>query len=79
MELQLLNGTFSSKESIEILNQLFQVKIKFHEDKIKTSQNEEDVKMRERKIKLLQNELAHARQLITTKTGYISLSSQITL
>jgi hypothetical protein len=79
MELQLLNGTFSSKESIEILNQLFQVKIKFHEDKIKTSQNEEDVKMRERKIKILQNELADARQLITTKTGYISLSSQITL
>ena len=79
MELQLLNGTFSSKESIEILNQLFQVKIKFHEDKIKTSQNEEDVKMRERKIKFLQNELADARQLITTKTGYISLSSQITL
>jgi hypothetical protein len=79
MELQLLNGTFSSKESIDILNQLFQVKIKFHEDKIKTSQNEEDVKMRERKIKFLQNELADARQLITTKTGYISLSSQITL
>jgi hypothetical protein len=79
MELQLLNGTFSSKESIEILNQLFQVKIKFHEDKIKTSQNEEDVKMRERKIKFLQNELDHARQLITTKTEYISLSSQIIL
>ena len=79
MELQLLNGSFSSKESIEILNQLFQVKIKFHEDKIKTSHNEEDVKMRERKIKFLQNELAHARQLITTKTEYISLSSQIIL
>jgi hypothetical protein len=79
MELQLLNGTFCSNESIEILNQLFQVKIKFHEDKIKTSQNEEDVKMRERKIKFLQNELANARQLITTKTGNISLSSQIIL
>ena len=55
MELQLLNDTFSANESIEILNQLFQVKIKFHEDKIKISQNEEDVKMRERKIKFLQN------------------------
>jgi hypothetical protein len=79
MELQLLNDTFSTNESIEILNQLFQVKIKFHEDKIKMSQNEEDVKMRERKIKFLQNELAEARQFISTKSGYISLSSQITL
>jgi cob(I)alamin adenosyltransferase len=79
MELQLLNDTFSPNESIEILNQLFQVKIKFHEDKIKMSQNEEDVKMRERKIKFLQNELAEARQFISTKSGYISLSSQIIL
>lgn len=79
MELQLLNDTFSANESIEILNQLFQVKIKFHEDKIKISQNEEDVKMRERKIKFLQNELAEARQFISSKSGYISLSSQIIL
>jgi len=79
MELQLLDGTFSSNESIEILNKLFQVKIKYHEDKIKTSENEEDVKMREQKIKYLQNELAHARQLIATKTGDISMSSTITL
>ena len=79
MELQLLNDTFSSNESIEIINQLFQVKIKFHEDKIKISQNEEDVRMREQKIKFLQNELAEARQFISSKSGCISLSSQIIL
>jgi cob(I)alamin adenosyltransferase len=79
MELQSLNDTFSTNESIEIINQLFQVKIKFHEDKIKISHNEEDVKMREQKIKFLQNELAAARQFIGAKSGYISLSSQIIL
>ena len=46
---------------------------------IKMSQNEEDVKMRESKIKFLQNELAEARQFISTKSGYISVSSQIIL
>ena len=54
MELQLLNGTFSSKESIDILNQLFQVKIKFHEDKISRLSNLEEIKMREQRIKELQ-------------------------
>ena len=79
MELQLLNGTFSSNESIEILNQLFQVKIKFHEEKIESSENEEDVKMRERKIKFLQSELTQAKQLIISKTGNVSINSQIIL
>ena len=79
MELQLLNGTFSSKESIEIINQLFQVKIRFHEDKIKSSHNEEDIKMRERKIKFLQHELAQARKVIADQPGMISLNSQIIL
>jgi hypothetical protein len=79
MELQLINGTFSSTESIEILSQLFQVKIKFHEDKIRTSQNEEDVKMRERKIIALQKGLADSREYILKNANNITINSTINL
>ena len=79
MELQLINGTFSSTESIEILSQLFQVKIKFHEDKIRTSQNEEDVNMRERKIIALQKGLADSREYILKNANNITINSTINL
>lgn len=79
MELQLINGAFSSTESIEILSQLFQVKIKFHEDKIRTSQNEEDVKMRERKIIALQKGLADSREYILKNANNITINSTINL
>jgi hypothetical protein len=79
MELQIINGTFSSTESIEILSQLFQVKIKFHEDKIRTSQNEEDVKMRERKIIALQKGLADSREYILKNANNITINSTINL
>ena len=77
MELQLLNGTFNSNESIELVNKLFQVKIKFHEEKISKCNNEEDIKMRERKIKFLQNELAHIKEIINAKKEDIFLYSKI--
>ena len=57
---------------------MIHVKIKYHEDKIKICQNEEDVKMREKKIKFLQRELSEAREYIE-KNGQIKLTSQITL
>ena len=79
MELQLLNDTFSTNESIEIINQLFQVKIKFHEDKIKISHNEEDVKMRERKIIALQKGLADSREYILKNANNITINSTINL
>ena len=78
MVIQLIEGQFSPNEAIDILTQMIHVKIKYHEDKIKICQNEEDVKMREKKIKFLQRELSEAREYIE-KNGQIKLTSQITL
>lgn len=79
MELLLIDGQFSATEAIAILTQLAEVKIKYHENKIKTSHNEEDIKMRERKIKNLQNELAEAREHIQKQTSSITIKSTINL
>ena len=42
MDLQLLNGRFSKNEVTELLHKMVQVKIDFHEQKIKNSDSEED-------------------------------------
>lgn len=62
MKLQLIDGTFSATEINELLTQLYHVKIKFHEQKVNTNGTEEDIKMRERKIKILQDELEKAKR-----------------
>jgi hypothetical protein len=61
MKLSLLTGTFSKEDALELLTQLVAVKIRFHEAKIKSSANEEDIKMREKRISLLQRDLYEYR------------------
>ncbi len=77
MKLQLIDGTFSPAETIEILNQLFHVKIKFNEEKIKNCINEEDIKMRERKIKFLQKNLDEVRTKIMSGSKDIHIEGVI--
>jgi hypothetical protein len=60
--LHLIDGQFSTAEAIEILTRLFHLKIKFHEDRIDLAEGEENVKMRERKIKDLQRNLFELRR-----------------
>jgi hypothetical protein len=79
MEIHLIDGQFSATEAIAILTQLTEVKIKYHENKIKSSHNEEDIKMRERKIKKLQKELADSREHIQKQTSNITINSTINL
>lgn len=79
MELHLIDGQFSVTDAIAILTQLTEVKIKYHENKIKSSHNEEDIKMRERKIKKLQKELAESREHIQKQTSNITINSTINL
>lgn len=55
MTLELINGTFTSKEISDLLSEMIAVKIKFHERKIDQSDHSEDIKFREEKIKSLQN------------------------
>lgn len=79
MNIQLINGQFSSKEAIDILTQMLHVKVKFHESKINESSSEEEVKMREKRIKELQKDLYEVRQYIESKGGSVDMQSTITL
>ena len=79
MELHLIDGQFNAADAIAILTQLAEVKIKYHENKVKTSHNEEDIKMRERKIKNLQKELAASREHIQKQKNSITINSTINL
>lgn len=55
------------------------MKIKFQEEKIKNSDNEEDMKMRETHIKTLQKELYESLKLIDTDRDNVSIVSEINL
>lgn len=64
MELQLINAQFDAKDALDILTQMFNVKIKYHENKITGASCEEEIKMRENKIKSLQKEISDAGRFI---------------
>jgi len=77
MKIQLIQGQFSSKDAIDILTQIIHVKIKFQEGKIAQHANEEDVKMREKRIKELQHDLYKARKHIESQNASISITGEI--
>ena len=62
MNIKLIQGEFSANDAIELIAQMIQVKIKYHENKINNRSNEEDIKSFEVKIKQLQKELFELRQ-----------------
>ena len=76
MQLQLINGQFSSDEIMDIVTKMIQVKINFHEQKISKSDAEEDIKQREKKIKTLQESLQALRVQLRGKNN-ISLDGQL--
>ena len=79
MTLQLVTGEFTRIETMDMIIQFFEMRIKFHENKIISSHNEEDIKMREKKIKFLQGELAQAKSYIANKEEPIAVSCTINL
>ncbi len=64
MKAQLISGTFDKTDAIDLVTKMVNAKVKFHESKIKSTSTEEDVKMRESKIKNLQKELYDIRNYI---------------
>ncbi len=74
MNINLLDGTFDKSEAINIITKFVDIKIKFQEEKIKNSHNEEDVKMRESRIKKLQKDLYDAREHLSASSKFISLN-----
>lgn len=63
MKLQLIDGGFAKADAIDILTQMINVKIQFHENHIAKTDMEEDIKWRESKIKKLQDQLIQIRTI----------------
>jgi hypothetical protein len=79
MVIQLMQGQFNTNEAIEIIAQMVHVKIKYHENKITGTSNEEDIKNRETKIKGLQKELFEARKRMLSKRENLSIDAVINI
>lgn len=77
MNIQLIQGEFSSNDAIELIVQMVHIKIKYHENKINNHSIEEDIKTREAKIKRLQQELFELRKTINSKTNNVKVEAII--
>lgn len=79
MHLTLIDGTFSAAEAQELITRLVQVKLRFHEERIRPGSSEEDVHMREQRITRLQQELAAFRQQLPPHDHAIQLHALVEL
>lgn len=77
MKIQLINGEFTSAETIDLMTQMIRVKIQFLEKKIENSHQEEDIKNKESKIIAMQNKLSDLRKFATSKTDNIRVLGEI--
>jgi Spy/CpxP family protein refolding chaperone len=77
MKIQLIEGSFDKQDALNLLNKIIKVKIDFHENKIDADSNAEDIRMREQKIKKLQNNLMDLRNQINESTSGIIINSSI--
>jgi hypothetical protein len=77
MNIPLINGNFSAADTMDLLTQMIHVKIKFHEGKIAGDSHEEDIKMRERRIKELQKDLYEIRKYVSGHHGPVNLHAEI--
>ncbi|MFN3666553.1 MAG: hypothetical protein ACK4S0_10365 [Sediminibacterium sp.] len=77
VQLQLIKGSFDKSEALELISQMVHVKIKYHENKIKGSEKEEDIKMREKRIKQLQHEFHELRTQLMSVDQTINIESGI--
>ncbi len=77
MNIQLIHGEFNSKDALELITQLIHTKIKYHENKINTNSNEEDIKRRESKIRHLQKELFDVRTSFGSKLKSVKIDASI--
>lgn len=77
MNIQLIQGEFESKDALELIVQMVHIKIKYHENKIQSDSNEEDIKTRERKIIQLQQELFEVKKAFQTNKKSVKIESII--
>lgn len=77
MQIQLIEGQFTADDALKFITEMFHAKIKYHENKIHASHNEEDAKFREKKIKNLQKSLYEIREYLELKGNKINIHSTI--
>lgn len=79
MKIQLIQGEFDSKDALELITEMVQIKIKYHENKITPQSSEEDIKFREIKIQKLQRELFELRENINSHNQNLKIDGTIKL
>ncbi|WP_295664273.1 hypothetical protein [uncultured Mucilaginibacter sp.] len=79
MEIKLIKGNFDALEAKELITSLVHIKIKYLENKIKLIEghSEEDMKMREKRIIELQNELKKLNELIRFQQKQVEVNAHI--
>jgi len=77
MNIKLIKGHFSAADSLELIDNIIRQKIKFQENKIQQNSSEEDIKMREKRIKELQDNLAELRTYLSNSSNNITLDCSI--
>lgn len=77
MNIELIKGAFSQQDACELILKMIDAKIKFHERKIDCATNEEDIKMRESRIKQLQKEVYEIRKSIEKHGDRVQLKAHI--
>lgn len=79
MQIPIIQGQFNAKDAADIISKFIEIKIKYHEGKIKTDSSEEDIKYRETKIKTLQNYMKETRQFLLLKENNIVMEAIINI
>ena len=77
MIIHLIQGEFNFNDAMELITQMVHIKIKYYENIINSHINEEDIKIKEAKIKLLQKELFELRKTIHSKTNCLKVEAII--
>ncbi|MBK8833212.1 MAG: hypothetical protein KBF75_13240 [Saprospiraceae bacterium] len=75
MNIQLIQGDCSANEATEIVAHMVHLIIKYHEHKIHSHSDEEDIKTREAKIRRLQKELFEWGKTINSKTNRVKVEA----
>lgn len=76
---ELINGSFSKEDALELISGIVALKINYHEKMIDRSANEEDIKMRENRIRKLQDELGEFRESMKQKAEPVTLSASLSI
>lgn len=76
MNMKILEGQYATADALHMIGQLFQWKIRYHEERIAPDASEEDIAMRERQISRLQHEWQQLRQALRGNGPVLELSLQ---